>query len=314
VIDIRNLETFSCAAENKSISEAARRLHVSQPAVTHRIKVLEREIGAPLFIRGNLGLELTETGRFVLPWVQRLIHDTHNLAQMLASMQKDIVGELRIACSTTVGKYVLPQLASRFCLSYPDIRARILACRPEHATLDLLQGEAHIGVLSSETSDPSLEAQEFFRDTITLIVPASHRWASRNSIEPQELLEEPMILREETSGTRRVLLAELTRHDISLDDLNIFIEIGNAEAIVRTVAAGYAISFVSKQASVCLVERGDIVEIPVDGLSLRRTIYMLRKRNSRPHRPRDVFWGFIHDPGNADILNLASCKPMTNRD
>ena len=305
MIDIQKIETFLAAAEKLSLSEAAKQLHLSQPTVSHQIKVLEQELDVKLFIRSNTGLQLTEAGRLMLPWARRLLHDTKNLREMMSSLQEDIVGELRIACSTTAGKYILPQLAARFCKQYPGIRVRIQACGPEQTTLDLLEGETHIGVVSSEIDDTSLESQEFFRDIITLIVPANHRWAMRKVIEPAEILEEKIIMREETAGTRRVVLTELAKHDISLDDLDVFMELGNAEAIVRTVAAGYGVSFVSSLASACPLERGNVIELPVSGLNLQRKVFMVRKRVSSPHRPRDVFWSFIHDPANADLLRLA---------
>lgn len=305
MIDIQKVETFLAAAENLSLSEAAKQIHLSQPAVSHHIKVLEQELDVTLFIRSNTGLQLTEAGRLMLPWARRLLHDTSNLREMMASIHADIVGELRIACSTTAGKYILPQMAARFCQQYPGIKVRILACGPERAALDLLEGEAHIGVVSSEISDIGLESQEFFRDTITLIVPANHRWAMRKVIEPAEILEEKVIMREETAGTRRVVLTELAKHDISLDDLNIFLELGNAEATVRTVAAGYGISFVSTLATACPLERGNVIDIHVNGLNLQRKVYMVRKRISAPHRPRDVFWSFVHDSSNKDLLRMA---------
>jgi DNA-binding transcriptional LysR family regulator len=87
--------------------------------------------------------------------------------------------------------------------------------------------------------------------------------------------------------------------------LNVSLELGNAEAIVRTVAAGYGISFVSTLATACPLERGNVVDIAVEGLSLHRKVYMVRQRLSDPPRPRDAFWSFIHDPSNADILKLA---------
>lgn len=305
MIDIQKIETFLSAAENLSLSEAAKQLHLSQPTVSHQIKVLEQELGTALFIRVNTGLKLTEAGRLMLPWARRLLHDTNDLKEMMTSLQNEIVGELRIACSTTAGKYILPQMAARFSQRYPGIKVRILACGPEHAALKLLDGEAHISVISTENADNSLEAQEFFRDTISLIVPANHRWVRRKSIAPEEILEEKIIMREETSGTRKVVLTELAKYDISLDDLKVFLELGNAEAIVRTVAAGHGVSFVSTLASACPLERGNVVDIVVDGLSLYRKIFMVRKRISAPHRPRDVFWGFVHDPTNADLLKLA---------
>jgi DNA-binding transcriptional LysR family regulator len=257
-----------------------------------------------LFNRSSTGLELTEGGRVLLPWARRLIHDSVNLKEIMTSLEEEIVGELRISCSTTAGKYILPMIVARFCSRHPGIKARILTCRPERATLDLMEGEAHIGVVSSEINDMNFEAQNFFKDHVTLIVPANHRWAKVNSIEPQELLEEPLILREQESGTRRAVLEELAKHDINVDDLHILMELGNAEAIVSTVAAGYGVSFVSYLAAADLIKQGTIVRVPVDDMDLERSIYMIRKRVSAPHRPRDTFWSFVHAPENADLLSL----------
>ena len=306
MIDLQKIETFLHATENSSISGTAKQLHLTQPAVSHQIKSLERELSATLFTRSNTGLQLTEAGRLLLPWARRLLHDTNNLKEMMTSLEKEIVGELRIACSTTAGKYILPQMAARFSQQYPGIYVRILACGPEQTTYNLLDGEAHLGVVSTEVEDSSLEVQRFFQDHITLIIPPDHRWAGRKMIDPYELLEEPIIMREKTAGTRRVVLAELAKHDISLDDLNVFMELGNAEATVRTVAAGYGISFVPSLASAYPLERGNIKDINVKGIALHRNVYMVRKRISNPHRPRDVFWSFIHDPANADLIGMAN--------
>jgi DNA-binding transcriptional LysR family regulator len=304
MVDIHKIETFLRAAETLSFSETAKQLHMSQPAVSGQIKNLEQELKVVLFNRTNTGLRLTEAGRSLLPWAHRLISDIKNMQTMMASIQTDIVGELRIACSTTAGKYVLPQMAARFCQRMPGVKVKILACTPEDIMLRLLDGDAHIGVLSREIQDAGLDSQEFFQDTISLIVPADHRWVGRKAIEPAEILEEPLILREETSGTRRVLLSELSKFDICMDDINIFMELGNAEAIVRTVAAGYGVAFVSKLASAYPMEKGNIEEISVEGLNLKRTIYMVRKKIRNPHRPSEAFWTFIHAPENEDLILL----------
>jgi DNA-binding transcriptional LysR family regulator len=170
----------------------------------------------------------------------------------------------------------------------------------------LLKGEANLGVVSSyDICKNGLECQVFFKDSISLIVAHGHPWALRGCIEPGDLLEEPMILREPASGTRRVMLTELAKHDITLDDLNVFLELGNAEAIVRTVAAGFGVSFVSTLATACAVERGHVAEVAVAGLELQRKIYMVRCSLDDPDRPQEVFWSFVHDPANADLLHLA---------
>jgi DNA-binding transcriptional LysR family regulator len=171
--------------------------------------------------------------------------------------------------------------------------------------LHLLDNEANLGVVSFEVQDENLEYQEFFVDSISLIVPHDHPWAMRRVIAPEELINEPLIMREAVSGTRRMLLSQLAKFDIGLDDLNIFMELGNAEAIVRTVATGYAVSFVSSLASACPLERGNVVDVRVKGFDMRRKVYMIRKRLDVHHRAQEVFWSFVHSPVNRDVIKLA---------
>ena len=306
MLDLAKLETFIEAAKHVSFSEAARHLHLSQPTVSHHIKSLEEELGIELFHRSGKGLQLTDAGRLLLPWAHKVLHDSIELQKMMDGLQEGIAGDLRIACSTTAGKYILPQLAARFSQLHPNIQVSILRCTAEDVLPSLLDGEANLGVLSHEMRDESLEMQMFFDDAISLIVPAFHPWAERASIRPAELIGEPIIMREPSSGTRKVLLSELAKHDISIDDLHIFMQLGNAEAIVRTVAAGFGVSFVSTLASACPLERGNVVDVALEGVNLNRKIYMVRKGLDAPHRPQEAFWTFVHDPENADLLRMAS--------
>jgi DNA-binding transcriptional LysR family regulator len=305
MIDVTKLETFIYAAENLSFSEAAKQLNLSQPTVSYHVKALETELGVKLFVRTSGHLQLTEAGRLLLPRARKLFHQTNEMEELLSSLQDGVVGELRIACSTTAGKYILPQLAARFCQRYPGIRVSIMRCAPASATELLVGNEANLGVVSFEVRDESFEYQAFFDDVISLVVPREHPWALRRAIEPEELIHEPMIIREPNSGTRQVMLSELAKHDIGLDDLNLFMELGNAEAIVRTVAAGYAVSFVSTLASACPLERGHVVNVEVRDIHMRRKVYMMRKRLEDPYRAQEAFWSFIHSPVNLDLIKLA---------
>lgn len=305
MVDLLRLETFLYAAEHLSFSEAARQLHLTQPTVSHHIKSLEKNFGLQLFERVGNSLKLTEGGHLLLPWVKKIHRDAIELKEMMGALQEGVAGELRIACSTTAGEYVLPQLAARFCMRYPGINVNIMRCTPEDVTLQLIEGEANLGVVSTEITSEDVEIQVIFEDKIELIVPEGHDWTVKQVITPGELLDEPMIMRESTSGTRRVLLAELGKFDISLDDLDVFMELGNAEAIVRTVAAGYGVSFVSTLASDCQIQLGNIANVEVEGFDLRRKLYMVRKRMDNRHRFQEVFWSFVHDPSNEDLLDLA---------
>jgi DNA-binding transcriptional LysR family regulator len=268
--------------------------------------VLEHEFGVELFERSGSGLHLSEAGRLLLPWARRLIRESIEMQEMMASLEDKIIGHLRIACSTTSGKYILPQLAARFHMRYPWVNVTILSCTPEHVVPRLLEAEANLGVLSREAFETGLESQEFITDHVVFILPADHPWAVRPFIEPADLIDVPLIMREPGSGTRRVLLTELGKHDIHRDDLRIFLELGNAEAIVETVAAGYGVSFVSRLSAACAIGQKKIVEVPVVDLDLNRTIYMVRRAIEVPNRPQEVFWGFVHDPANADLLALAA--------
>jgi DNA-binding transcriptional LysR family regulator len=305
MFDLAKLQAFVQAAESPSFSEAARRLHLSQPTLSRHIQRLESELGAELFIRTGHELKLTEAGRLLLPLARKLIREAVEIQQLTGSFQDKIVGHIRIACSTTAGKYLLPQFAARFRRRHPGVRVSILGCTQEHVVPRLLKEEADLGVVSYEACSGELECREFFRDHIVLIAPADHPWASHPAIEPSELLTTPFILREPTSGTRKVLLAELSGHDIALDDMDIFLEVGNAEAIVNTVAAGFGVSFVSRLAAACALDRGTVVEVPVAGFDLRRTILMVRNTLHPANRAVEVFWGVVHDPANADLLRLA---------
>lgn len=305
MIDIVRLQTFLLAAENLSFSEAAKYLHITQPTVSHHIKALERNLGVELFERSGASLKLTEAGHLLLPHARKLIRQTVELQQMMDSLQQKIVGHLRIACSTTTGKYILPLFASRFHERHPGVRISILRCTAPHVVPRLLKEEANLGVVSYDACDGEVECQEFFIDHIIMIAPPDHPWAIRQSIEPAELLETPIIIREPTSGTLRVMLAELGKYDIRLDDMDIFLEVGNAEAIVKTVEAGFGVSFVSRLAAAWALERGTVVEVPVTNFDLHRKVYMVRSQIREANRAVEAFWGFVHDSINADVLRLA---------
>jgi len=305
MIDLARLQAFIHAAETLSFSEAAKRLHVTQPTISHRINQLEKSLGVELFDRSGGSIRLSEGGRLLLPWAHKLVRQAIEVQEMMASVEEGIAGHIRIACSTTAGKYVLPQLAARFCQRYAGTRVSILACTAPHILPRLLEGEANLAVSSSyNLCGNGFECQEFFRDAITLIVPADHPWAVRDHVEPADLLQEQIIMREATSGTRQVLLTELAKHDISEDDLDVSLELGNAEAIVRTVQAGFGISFVPNLAADWALALGHVVAVPVTGLQLQRGIYMIRRQLAAPHRAQEVFWDFVHSPSNADLLQL----------
>ena len=305
MIDLDKLNAFLHAAETLNFSTAAQQLHVSQPTISKYVSALERQFDVLLFERTVSGLQLTNAGKTLVPWARRLVHESLDLHETMLSMREEVVGQLQIACSTTAGKYILPQLAGRFRRLHPGVQVSIHSCTQGNVTEQLLQGEADLGVQSIEVSGMQLECQEFFTDHIVLIVSSQHPWTKRTEVEPAELLEAPFIIREQTSGTRRAMLSALAQHDITLSDLDIFLEVANAEAIVTAVTNNFGVSFVSRLASTYARAWGCVVEVPVCNLDLRRQLCMARCSTKAPNRAVDAFWSFGHHPSNKDLFELA---------
>ena len=305
MLDLSRLRMFLDAAETLSFSEAAQRQHLSQPTISHHIKKLEQDLGTPLFHRTGTEIELTEAGRLLVPHARRLLREAMGVQQMMNSLEDRVVGTLRIACSTTTGKYILPQFAGRFLQRHPGVRINISRCTRTNIVSELLDEHADLGVVSYDACSDDMDCQEFFTDHIILISPSEQHWTSMDSLDPSDLLNVPVILREPGSGTRRELLTELGKHDIDIGDLNVFLEVGNAEAIVKTVEKGFGLAFVSRIAGEWALERGSVVEVPVRGFDLHRRIYMIRKKIHPANRAMEAFWAFVHDPSNQDLLKVA---------
>ncbi len=301
-MEIERIRTFLDATQTLNFSETAQRLHISQSTVSKHIQDLEHELQTDLFERLGSKLRLTQTGEALVPWARQLFLEYTRFQEMAQSLKGEVAGPLLIACTTAAGKYILPMLSVRFRTRFPRVQVKILLCRPVDVEEMLRNETADLAVVSFEAVTPDLECQHFFTDTIVLITPVGHPWCTRQEIQPEEILQEPFLIREATSGTRRVMQSALAAHDIALEDLNIVLELGNAESIVAAVAAGVGVSFVSKASAKFALEAGRVCEVKVAGFDLQRKICMLRSANHTTSRPAELFWGFIHDSDNLDLV------------
>ena len=306
MLDTYRLMIFLSAAETSNFSETARQLNISQANVSHHIKMLEEELDVQLFDRSHARLQLTDPGRMLLPRARVLVKEAIQIQEMMASTKGDIQGEIRIVCSTTAGKYILPLFAGRFRQRHPSVGIHILRGSMEHVADQLGRGEADLGVVSQEICGGPLECQEFFRDHIILIAPPNHPLSRRPSIKPEELLGVPFLIRESDSGINRLLGPELGKWGISLQELDIFLEIGNAEAITRAVASGFGVGFVSRITADCYMNSGSVVEIMIEGINLLGRAFIVRRILKEPNRAVEAFWGFVHSTANQDLLQLTS--------
>jgi DNA-binding transcriptional LysR family regulator len=293
MLNLLEMQVFAVAAETENFSETARRLHLSQPAVSQRIHSLERHLGIRLFRRAGRSVELTDGGRVLLPMARELLDMIRQIEETMWALEGEIAGHVTIGCTTTAGKYALPILAASFNREYPNVQVTIEMCQCDSVEDPLLARDVHVGISNTKIVHRDMECQPFFKDHIVLIVPADHPLAQRSSVQPFELLDQPFILREEGCSTCQMLEEGLSAQQIRLDQLHVVMSVGNSEAIVMAVEHGLGIAFISRLAAVGGIESGRLVEVPVEGLHLERQLHAVRSLRSSKTPAEAALWDFI---------------------
>lgn len=294
--NINDLAVFLVACETKNFSQAGRQLHLSQPAISQTINNLEKHFGTKLFVRQGRSLYLTEIGQAMRPMALELVSAARRMEESVSYLQGEVIGEFEIGCSTASGKYLLPNLIAGFRRMFPQVRINVVVTSRDAEIKKLLSGEIAMGISSRRVDHRELEYQDFFTDEVILIVPVGHPWVDFRRVYPDDLLEEPIILREEGAGTLEVLKKGLSEHDISLDMLNVAMGIGNAEAIEIGVEEGIGVAFISRLAAARSLEIGRVVEVAVEGMNLFRNIYLARNQRFPTTRAQSEFWEFVLNP------------------
>lgn len=293
MFQLSEIKVFVVAAEELSFSRAAERLHLSQSAVSQNIQSLEREFGVDLFVRRGRSVRLTEGGQALLPMAQEVLEGIQHINETMTGLEGKVAGELIVGCSTTSGKYLLPKLVAAFRRDHPLVRVSIKILARDEVIARLADERLALGVVSHKIEQRDLEYIPFFEDRVILIVPAQHRWVNFGRALPADLVDEPMIIREHHAGTTQVVSEGLAQHGITLDMLEPIMEIGNAEAIEMAVEEGIGIAFVSELAAARGLALGRVKKIDIEGLDLRRTIYLARNTRHPLTRAQDRFWSFV---------------------
>lgn len=293
MLDPNQLRVFLVAAETLNFSRAAERLHMSQPSVTQHIQLLEAHFNAPLFHRNGRRLSLSSTGRALIPLAHRLVSLVMQTDEIMNAIQKQIHGELTIACSTTPGKYILPVLLAGFLQKYPLVKVRC-EIHPRAAALGLLeQGKAHVAFSNSiEEFNQNIEFQKFITDPVQLVCPLEHPWAQKGEIQPGDLLKERFVLREESTGTYRAARAGLAKIGINIHDLNTVLTLGNSESVAIAIQQGIGVGFIS-QTVIDYIMAGRIAQVNAPGLNIQQDIYLCRHRLHPFSELQNAFWDFV---------------------
>ncbi|HEC21336.1 MAG TPA: LysR family transcriptional regulator [Chloroflexi bacterium] len=307
MLNLNELQVFIVAAETENFSEAGRRLNLSQPAVSMQIRSLETQLNVTLFHRAGRHIRLTEAGHALVPMARDLIQRAIRLEETMASLEGEVVGLLRVGCSTTSGKYILPKLIAGLRRQHPQVQVICHVTSRSRALRMLLEGEVHVALSSLREPYKDIEYRPFLTDRIILIAPPDHPWARQKTpIEPTDLLKEDFILREEGSGTHAALKEGLACHDLSLDHLNVVMILGNSEAICMAVQEGIGLAFVSALSAAEAIQSGSLAMIEVKGLELSQTLYMAHHAARPATRAQIAFWEYAFAPENEAIRRLPS--------
>ena len=290
-MNIEQLYTFQEVARLGSFSEVAKKLGISQPAVSFQIQKLEQELGIRLIDRSQRAIALTSAGRRFLEFAEAVETEREHLKYDLEQMREEIAGDLRLSASTIPGEYLLPPLLARFKERHPGVRIQLDVADSVTIIQRISQNQGEIGFCGLAPEGRDLDFFRIAGDEIVLIVPAEHPFARKEEIKADELANEPFIFREETSGTQRSLQNLLAKAGLDTGKWTPHLVLGSTQAVMLAVAAGAGIAFVSDVAA--KKGPGGIKQVGVRGLKLRRDFYCVYRQERIVSRLHREFLDFI---------------------
>src|SRR5579862_2885913 len=261
-LNLHQLRIFSTVADHLSYTRAAEALHLSQSSVSLQVKQLERSLGLDLFEQIGKKIYLTESGRTLQQYSQKLSALIDETLLVMDEMKGLLRGAVNVVADTTAGIYVVPQAIGAFHRLHPDIQLSLEVQGRTGAQEALVANRADLAIIARVPDSMTFVIQEFMPNELVIVAPPTHRLAGRSHIPADELNGETVILREIGSMTRDT--AERFFRDRNLD-VRFGMTLGNTGAIKQAVAADLGISVLSQQAISLELTTGRLVVLNVDG-------------------------------------------------
>ena len=292
-MNIDQLKTFQEVVRLGSFSEAAKKLAISQPAVSFQIQKLEHELGMRLIDRTQRAITLTAAGKQLLRFAESVEAEHDRLQLDLEQMREEISGNLLIAASTIPGEFLLPALLAKFKQQHPAVKIQVDVSDSLTVINRVHDNTYEVGFCGMAPERRDLVSFKVASDEIVLIVFPEHPFARKGEISPDELEGEPLIFREPTSGTQRSLETRLSQAGLDLSKLAPHLILGSTQAVVSAVAAGAGIAFVSNLAIEKSLTLGMVRQVGVRGLRLSRDFYGVFRQERVVSRLLEEFINFI---------------------
>ena len=254
-LDVRDLALVREIASTGSVTRAGTRLHLTQSALSHRLRAIEERLGAPLFLRLGKKMALTPAGQRVLDTAHRVLEELGRAEDDLRVLGVEGAGVLRLCTQCYTGYHWLPPLLREFQAKHPRITVQIAADATSRSMDALLGGEIDLAILTRAADDPRLHVRPLFKDEMVVVVAPSHPLASRAWVEPASLASEHLIVykidrRESFVFTHILNPAAVDPAKVSFVPLT--------EAILEMVKAGLGISVMARWALEPALEAGSV--------------------------------------------------------
>jgi len=274
-LNFTHLAAFHAAAITGSVTAAARRLHVSQPALTREIRELEARLGVTLFDRLPRGMQLTEAGRLLAEFSTQIFHLAASAETALGEFAGLTRGHVALVASHTVGVYLLPGLIDTFNSRYPGVTLDLAITNSEAVQRALVAQERQLGWVEGPYDTDVFDAVCIGDDEIVAVAGSRHPYARRRRLSAADLDNGELVMREAGSGTREALAAAYAAQGLVLAPA---VSIASAQAITRLLRLGRAISWVSRRSVTDELAAGVLVELAVSDLRVARPLQMIWRK------------------------------------
>lgn len=291
------LKVFRTVAEHLNFRKAAEHLFLTQPAVTLQVKALEDDLGIRLFDRAGNRVSLTPQGSLLLGYATKIAGVVSELEQKLGAEDGKDSGELFLGASTTIAQYVLPRLLGAFLDEHPRVQFSLHSGNTGEIVQLILDGGLALGLIEGPARDRGIHTEPFMQDELVLILPPSYE---SDHMSRSELLASNLLMREQGSGSRRVVEIALEKSDLKLKSFKKVMNLDSTEAIKSAVEAGLGVGFVSRWAISKELELGALKVAQVPGLTVVRQFSLISRTGPGPQGPAAAFRTFAL--GRAQLL------------
>jgi DNA-binding transcriptional LysR family regulator len=279
LVDLAALKIFLAVAQERSFSRAAAKVHRTQPAVSQAVRRLEDDLGEQLFDRSSKTGTLTEAGRMLQNYGQRLVRlaeETESAVRDLRDLRR---GRVLIGANEAAVHTLLPLIA-RFRERYPDIAADVRRVPARQIAVEVQQGSLDFGALTFRPPEEGLIEVPVGTDELVLLVPPSHTLAKRQQVSMEEVAAELIVAHNDPSPARERVLRLFEQRHIPLQ---MVISLPSLDGIKRAVEMKLGVALLPRRCAITEIASGRLVGIPVAGVSRRRQVMLVCRRAHRSH-------------------------------